>query len=45
MNKVDDEVDEDPSDFIHGVITRLYKAFTEMDLVGFIDGPGESISI
>ena len=45
LGDVDDEVDEDPSDFIHGVITRLYKPFTEMYLDGFIYAPGESISI
>lgn len=45
---VDDEdnnVDEDPSDFIHGVVKRSYKMFTRMDLDGFIDLLGKYMNL
>ena len=33
-----DDVDEVPSDIIHGVITRSYRTY-KMDFVRFIDAP------
>jgi hypothetical protein len=41
VNRLQIDVDEVPSDFIHDVITSSYKTITRLDLVGFIVAPYE----
>jgi hypothetical protein len=41
VNRLQIDVDEVPSNFIHDVITSSYKTITRLDLVGFIVAPNE----